>query len=209
MTKSSKLYEIRVFWQSFRQSYNVHKAINLYAVDDETKFNLLNPIPVSLQIDYNQAYTCMKKVNKYLFWRNKYRRSLVYSSRNFNSFFLKQKGSPQWVTISSFGKKTQTAASSTMFHTFTARSNSEHLSLISENGLLNDSRKIHGKMSEREFSIPFFTFSWRLFVHAFSVFPNVSRNWCLEFTSLVCRPHKSLSESISLDMSSSSFMVPG
>lgn len=41
----------------------------------------------------------------YLFWWNKYRRSLVYSSRNFNSFFLKQKGSPQWATICSFGNK--------------------------------------------------------------------------------------------------------
>lgn len=151
-------------------------------------------------------------MNKYLFWRNKYRRPLVNRSRNLDTFFLEKKITKaerpflqrKWYTWHKWLDPILH-----MFLTFTARSNSVQRSLISEKGLLNDSLKIQGKTLEEKFSNPFSPFSWCLFVHAFSVFPSNSRNSSREVTSLVCKPHRSLMVSISLGKSSSSFMIPG
>ena len=110
------------------------------------------------------------QINKYLFRWNKYRRSLVNWSWNLYSLFLKREEKVFHQKPSFLVTRTQ------IFITFTAVSSPEQLSLISEKGLRNESRKIQGKRPERKLSNPFSTLSRLLFVHAFSVFPNDSRN---------------------------------
>ena len=149
------------------------------------------------------------KTTKYLFRWNKTWCSLENRSWNLYPFSLtKEKTSLPWA-ISLNTSYTVNRGYVVDILTFMALSKSEQLCLISEKGHLNERRKMQGKMSEIEFSKPFSTFSRCLFVHALTVLANDSRNWCREFSSLVCSPHKSLSESTSLDISSSSLIIPG